>query len=263
MLTGNFPYTARPLRWANRMLPTQQVDIPMQVANDVRSPSPLPPPALTQFRPDKSGVTPLPLPSRILRLQRGAEIYADGDSADRLYKVISGTVRTCRLLPDGRRMIAQFALPGEIFGLDGLCHHRFFAEAVSDVVVQAFPRQEINRLVSHDPAAAQSWQAYTLERLAAAEDRFILLGRRTATERVAAFLLDLAGRGQAADGIVDLPMSRYDIADYLGLTAETVSRVLSTLRRKCVIADHGCHNLRILDRAALEEHADEEVDQAA
>lgn len=235
----------------------------MQVTSNVRGPSSLPAFASIPSRPDRSDITSLPLPSRILRLQRGAQIYADGDSADRLYKVIAGTIRTCRLLPDGRRMIAQFALPGEMFGLDGLCHHRFFAEAVSDVVVQVFLRQEIDRLISRDPAAAQSWQTYTLERLAAAEDRFILLGRRTATERVAAFLLDLAGRGQAAAGIVDLPMSRYDIADYLGLTAETVSRVLSTLRRKCVIADHGCHNLRILDRAALEGHADEEVDQAA
>jgi CRP/FNR family nitrogen fixation transcriptional regulator len=198
------------------------------------------------------------LRGRTLRIQRGGEVYADGDKADQLYKVLSGTVRTCRLLPDGRRMIAQFALPGELFGLDGVGHHRFFAEAVTDVVLVAIPRRELNEWVEREPTVAQSWQAYTLEKLAAAQDRFILLGRRTAAERVAAFLLDLAERDQVQAGSIELPMSRYDIADYLGLTAETVSRVLTTLRKKRIIADQGCHKLRIIDQDALMEQADED-----
>ncbi|MBL6457373.1 helix-turn-helix domain-containing protein [Belnapia sp. T6] len=194
-----------------------------------------------------------------MRFQRGSEIYAEGKAADQLYKVVSGTVRTCRLLPDGRRLVAQFALAGELFGLDGVSHHRFFAEAVTDVVLIAFPRGEINDWVDRDSTVAQSWQAYTLEKLAAAQDRFILLGRRTASERVAAFLLDLVKRGQGPDDIVELPMSRYDIADYLGLTAETISRTLTALRKNRIIADQGCHKLRILDRDALEEQADEDI----
>ncbi|WP_424138700.1 helix-turn-helix domain-containing protein [Roseomonas chloroacetimidivorans] len=231
----------------------------MQVASAVRSSTPLPafPFLMLGMSAAAAGLTSHPLPGRTMRLQRGREIYAEGDKADQLYKVVSGTVRTCRLLPDGRRLVAQFALSGELFGLDGVSHHRFFAEAVTDVVLVAFPRREINLWVDRDPAVAQSWQAYTLEKLAAAQDRFILLGRRTATERVAAFLLDLAERGQGSAGTVDLPMSRYDIADYLGLTAETVSRVLSTLRKKRIIADQGCHSLRILDQDALEDQADE------
>jgi len=195
---------------------------------------------------------------RALRFQRGAEVYAEGKPAEHLYKVISGTIRTCRLLPDGRRMIAQFALSGDLFGLDGVTHHRFFSEAVTEAVVIAFPRKEINDWVGREPGAAHSWNTYTLERLTAAQDRFILLGRRTAAERVAAFLLDLADRGQRPDGCVDLPMSRYDIADYLGLTSETVSRILSNLRKTGVIAEQGCHRFRILEREPLEEQADEE-----
>jgi len=233
----------------------------MQVASAARSTTPIPafPFPVPGLNAAGQSLASQPLPERIMRVQRGREIYAEGDMADQLYKVISGTVRTCRLLPDGRRLVAQFALSGEFFGLDGVSHHRFFAEAVSDVVLVAFPRREINHWVERDPAVAQSWQAYTLEKLAAAQDRFILLGRRTATERVAAFLLDLAERGRGPVGTVDLPMSRYDIADYLGLTAETVSRVLTNLRKSRIIGDQGCHRLRILDQDALQEQADEEA----
>jgi CRP-like cAMP-binding protein len=206
-----------------------------------------------------AGLATGPIQGRRMHFARGAEIFAEGKAADQLYKVVSGTVRTCRLLPDGRRMIAQFALPGELFGLDSVGHHRFFAEAVTDVVVIAFSRRDINAWVERERTAAQSWQSYALERLAAAQDRFILLGRRTAAERVAAFLLDLAERGLGARDVVELPMSRYDIADYLGLTAETVSRVVSTLCKNRLIAKQGCHQLRILDREALEEQADEDA----
>ncbi|MFH5926746.1 helix-turn-helix domain-containing protein [Roseomonas xinghualingensis] len=195
---------------------------------------------------------------RTLRFQRGAEVYAEGNLADHLYKVVAGAIRTCRILPDGRRMIAHFALQGDLFGLDGVQHHRFFAEAVTDTVVIAFPRKEITEWVSREPGAAHSWNTYTLEKLTAAQDRFIMLGRRTAAERVAAFLLDLADRGQRPDESIDLPMSRYDIADYLGLTSETVSRLLSNLRKNRIIAEQGSHRFRILNREALEERADEE-----
>jgi len=199
------------------------------------------------------------MPGRLLRFERGAEIYAEGQEADHVYQVLSGTIRTCRLLPDGRRLIAQFALAGKIFGLDAIGRRRFSAEAVTDVVVMGFARRDLQAWLGQEPAAAQSWQTYTLETLAAAQDRFIILGRRTAGERVAAFLLDLAERGPQQDGIVALPMSRYDIADYLGLTAETVSRVLTGLRKRRLIANHGSHHLRILNRDALEEQADEEA----
>ncbi|KAA2213688.1 helix-turn-helix domain-containing protein [Teichococcus oryzae] len=194
---------------------------------------------------------------RPLRLARGAEIYAEGSPIETLFEVVSGTVRTRRLLPDGRRCIASFALPGEVFGLDGTGRHRFSAEAVTEAVVIAFARKDIEDCIGREPRAAHSWQAFTLRHLEAAQDRCILLGRRSAAERVASFLADLADRGQHGPHLLDLPMSRYDIADYLGLTAETVSRTLSALRRRRLIADGANHQIHILDRDALDEQAGE------
>ncbi|PWC27010.1 helix-turn-helix domain-containing protein [Teichococcus aestuarii] len=203
--------------------------------------------------PERSGRA---IPGRPGRLLRGAEIYAEGSKIRQFYKVVSGAVRVCRVLPDARRFIAQFALPGEVFGLDGVEEHRFSAEAITEVVLIAFARKDIDAYMDEEPLAAQSWQAFTLEKLAAAQDRSILLGCRSATERVAHFLLDLAARSCPGRPSVDLPMSRYDIADYLGLTAETVSRVLTALRKSGMIAIEDNHTLHILERERLTEVAD-------
>lgn len=196
------------------------------------------------------------LPGRPQRLQRGGLAYAEGAAARDLYKVVSGCIRTYRFLSDGRRMVASFALPGEVFGLDGRGAHRFSAEAVTEAVVIAFARKEIDDCVGREPGAAHSWQAYALEKLSAAEDRCLLLGRMSAAERVASFLLDMDRRGPRIPGIIDLPMSRYDIADHLGLTAETISRVLTSLRKRGIIADQGQHRVELLDREVLESVAD-------
>lgn len=200
------------------------------------------------------------LPGRPIRLQRGEPIYREGAVAHDLYKVVSGTVRTCRILPDGRRMVTSFALAGEVFGLEGVGAHRVSAEAVTECVVIAFARKAIDDCVDREPVAAHSWQAFTLEMLSASEERCLLLGRKSAAERVATFLLDLAGRSLLETDVVELPMSRYDVADHLGLTAETVSRVLSGFRRRRLIADQGPHRLRLLNRDALEEQANDSGD---
>jgi CRP-like cAMP-binding protein len=199
--------------------------------------------------------TPARLPGRPMRLRRGQPVYAEGTVVRDLYKVVSGSIRTCRILPDGRRMVASFALPGEVFGLDGPGTHRVCAEAIAESVVIAFARQEIEDCVDREPGAAHCWQAFTLERLSAAEDRCLMLGRMSAAERVAGFLLDIERRGLPKAGVIELPMSRYDIADHLGLTAETVSRVLSRFRKCGIIADQGLHCVRLLDRSALEDQA--------
>lgn len=200
--------------------------------------------------------TPAHLPGRPMRLQRGEPVYAEGAAARDLYKVVSGCIRTYRFLPDGRRMVASFALPGEVFGLDGNGAHRFSAEAITEAVVIAFARKEIDDCVDREPCAAQSWQAYALEKLSAAEDRCLLLGRMSAAERVANFLLDVESRSLQGAGVIDLPMSRYDIADHLGLTAETVSRILTSFRKRRIIADQSLHRVKLLDRDALESQAD-------
>ncbi|MFC7554332.1 cyclic nucleotide-binding domain-containing protein [Pseudoroseomonas wenyumeiae] len=99
---------------------------------------------------------------------RSAEIYAEGSKIRQFYKMVSGTVRVCRVLPDGRRFIAQFALPGEALGLDGVEEHRFSAEAVTEVVLVTFARKDLDTCMDQEPLAAQSWRIFTLERLAAA-----------------------------------------------------------------------------------------------
>ncbi|HWL81810.1 MAG TPA: helix-turn-helix domain-containing protein [Roseomonas sp.] len=193
-----------------------------------------------------------------IRLERGTEIYAEGAPVGDLYKVVSGTIRTCRYLQDGRRVVAEFILTGEIFGLDGVEHHHFSAEAVTGAVVVAFPRRQLNEWVDHELPAARAWRNFMLAKLSSAQSHFVLLGRKTAAERVASFLLDLAERCNSG-ALVDLPMSRYDIADHLGLTAETVSRVFSGFKRSGIIFNRDCRKVRILDRARLEAEANRDI----
>ena len=157
----------------------------------------------------------------------GAQIYAQGELSAGLYRVDYGAVRVYRLLSDGRRQIAAFYLTGELFGFEAGHTRHFFAEAVCATGVQAL------RAAGRRDLAAELLPA-ALEGLARAQEHLLLLGRQNAVERIAAFLLDMSER-QGGPRQVDLPMSRQDIADYLGLTIETVSRTLSSFRREGVI----------------------------
>ena len=182
---------------------------------------------------------------------RDEEIYAETDSADCWCKVVSGTVRISKLMADGRRHIAGFCFAGDCFGLDTTGERVFSAEAVGDAVVMRFPRTATERLIDERPALARHLCEITLRDLAHAQGRLVLLGRMTAPERVAHFLIELADRHDAVRG-VDVPMSRNDIADYLGLTIETVCRVLSGFRRDGTIAIPNPHRIEFRDRAVLE-----------
>jgi len=182
---------------------------------------------------------------------RDAEIYAEGDRADCWFKVVSGTVRLCKLMADGRRHISDFLLAGDCFGLDGVGERIFAAEAVGDVVVMRFDRAATERLIDARPEFARRICNMALRNLAHAQTRLLLLGRMTAPERVVSFLLELAERRDVLR-VLDVPMSRNDIADYLGLTIETVCRVLSALKRDGAIAIPNPHRIEICDRDALE-----------
>jgi CRP/FNR family transcriptional regulator, nitrogen fixation regulation protein len=182
---------------------------------------------------------------------RDEAIYAEGDPADCWFKVVSGTVRLCKLMPDGRRHIAEFFHTGDYFGLDGAGERIFAAEAVNDVVVLRFNRTATERLVDERPELARRMCNMTLRTLAHAQTRSLLLGRMTAPERVTSFLLELADRRDVSRAL-HLPMSRQDIADYLGLTIETVCRVLSAMKRTGVIAIPHPQRIDIRDREALE-----------
>ena len=183
---------------------------------------------------------------------RDEEIYAEGDAADCWYKVVSGTVRLCKLLADGRRHIAEFCFAGDYFGLPPAGIRAFSAEAVGDAVVMRFPQGAADRLINEDPRLARRLCDLTLRDLAHAQTRMLLLGRMTASERVASFLLEISERRDEPHAL-DLPMSRIDIADYLGLTIETVCRVLSAFKRDGIIAIPTPHRIEIREREALEE----------
>jgi CRP/FNR family nitrogen fixation transcriptional regulator len=185
-----------------------------------------------------------------LRFSRNQEIYGQGESGGYWYKVISGTVRLSKLRSDGRRHIAEFCFSGDGFGLDNAAERSLSAEAVEDVAVMRYPCAATERLTEENPAVARLLRDMALKSLAAAQRRLMILGRMTATERVASFLLELSERNDD-EKHVELPMCRCDIGDYLGVTIETVCRVFSDMRRRGVI-DVSPHSITLLNRFALE-----------
>jgi CRP/FNR family nitrogen fixation transcriptional regulator len=185
-----------------------------------------------------------------LKFGRNDEIYREGDGAECWYKVISGTVRICKLLADGRRHVGEFCFSGDCFGLDDVGERLYSAEAVNDIVVLRVEREATERLLDRYPVLSRLLRETMLRDLANAHGRILLLGRMTASERVAVFLLDMFERRDHAK-VLDLPMSRNDIADYLGLTIETVCRILSALKRNGVISIPNSHRIELIDREAL------------
>jgi len=160
--------------------------------------------------------------------KKGSEIFGEKEPADYVYQVVAGAVRSYKLLSDGRRQIGAFHLDGDIFGLEIGSDHRFTAEAIVDTTVRLMKRRSLELVAQSDVMVARNLLSMTTNNLRHAEDHMLLLGRKTSLERVAAFLIEMDRRSTAA-GILALPMCRRDIADYLGLTLETVSRALSRL----------------------------------
>jgi CRP/FNR family nitrogen fixation transcriptional regulator len=165
------------------------------------------------------------------KYRRGTEIFGAEEPAEYIYQVIEGAVRSYKLLPDGRRQIGGFHLPGDIFGLENGDLHRFTAEAIVNTTVRFMKRESLERVANTDPAIVRSILTMTTDNLQHAENHLLLLGRKTSLERVAAFLVEM-DRRLAPAGVIALPMTRRDIADYLGLTLETVSRALSAIKKK-------------------------------
>jgi CRP/FNR family transcriptional regulator, nitrogen fixation regulation protein len=180
---------------------------------------------------------------------RNAEIYGENEPAEYVYKVISGTVRTYKVLNDGRRQIGAFYLSGDFFGLEIGEQHTFSAEAIVDCRVLVVKRSALVTLAARDNDVARQLWAMTAAELQHAQDHIMLL-IKTAQERVAGFLLEMAKRSAGA-AEVDLPMSRQDIADYLGLTIETVSRTLTQLEKGAAIAVPSSRHIVLRNRAVL------------
>jgi CRP-like cAMP-binding protein len=181
---------------------------------------------------------------------RNEEIYGEDEPAEFVYLVKSGAVRSYKLLSDGRRQIGGFQLPGDIFGLEAGEQHRFTAEAICDSAVLVVKRSTLISLAAQNAELARQLWALTAQELAHVQDLMLTLGRKNAQERVAAFLLEMAGRGPAGAAL-ELPMSRQDIADYLGLTIETVSRTFTQLENAAAIVLQSSRRIVLRNRAAL------------
>jgi CRP/FNR family transcriptional regulator, nitrogen fixation regulation protein len=188
------------------------------------------------------------------RYRGNTKIFGEAEPAEYLYQIVNGAVRTYKLLSDGRRQIRAFHVPGDIFGVENGEVHRFTAEAIIDTTVRLANRGRSGA----DPDALETNQLLKLVtlNLQHAENQMMLLGRKNSLEKVAAFLIEMDGRLTTA-GVLTLPMGRRDIADYLGLTLETVSRELSRLRSLGILDFKGKkteqRKIVLLDRSRLAE----------
>jgi CRP-like cAMP-binding protein len=180
---------------------------------------------------------------------RNSEIYGENEPAEYVYKVLRGTVRTYKVLNDGRRQISEFYPSGAVFGLEIGDVHTCSAEAVTDCKILVIKRSSLVALAQRDNEVARQLWAITATELQRAQDHFLLL-IKSAQERVAGFLLDMAKRS-APEAEVHLPMSRQDIADYLGLTTETVSRTLKQLEKLTAIAVPTSRRITLRNRSVL------------
>ena len=189
----------------------------------------------------------------LMKVERNVEIYGEEEPAEYLYQVVTGAVRTYKVLQDGRRQIGAFNLPGDIFGLEAGEEHAFSAEAVSDCTLRVARRSSIVALAARDSDLANDLWRRTAEAFRRAQEHMLLLGRKNAEERVATFLLNMAACSASGQLIIELPMSRQDIADYLGLTIETVSRTLTLLEKNAAIELPSSRRILVRSRSSLQQ----------
>jgi len=186
-----------------------------------------------------------------VQFERNTEIQGEGEPADCFYQVVVGAVRTYKLLDDGRRQISAFHLPGDVIELEAGNTHRFSAETIAPSVLRVAKRTSIIALAEMRPElATEMWQR-TANNLQCAQEHMLLLGQQNAKEKVASFLLEMSDRS-SSERAVDLPMTRQDIADYLGLTIETVSRTLTVLEAASAINRSSQRRIGLCNRSALQ-----------
>jgi CRP-like cAMP-binding protein len=210
-------------------------------------------PTMTLRQAPPAGKDPHPgtieLMGALVPFARNSEIYGENEPAEYLYKVVNGAVRTYKVLVDGRRQIGGFYLPGDMFGLETGDEHTFSAEAITDCKIIVIKRSVVVALAARDNDVARQMWELTARELQRAQDRILVL-IKSAQERVAGFLLEMADRASHG-GAVELPMSRQDIADYLGLTIETVSRTLTQLEKSATIELPTARRIVLRNRSAL------------
>ena len=188
--------------------------------------------------------------------RRGQALVEAGDPAEYIFKVVSGALRAVCLLADGRRHVASFHLAGDFIGLAEQKSYSHSVEALGEARLMRYNRTSFEAVLDSDPGAGRRFFDIMRKQLAAAQDRLLLLGRKTAAERLASFLLTLADRRAAENGAngceFELPMNRSDMADYLGLRIETICRLLTDLKHRRIIDLPGAHSVVVLRRDLLE-----------
>lgn len=192
----------------------------------------------------------------VIRLARKRTIFSTGDDAHHVYKVLDGAVRVSRLLLDGHRQILDICLPGDAFGLEAGETYGATAEAIGEAIVLRCPRVCVAQQNAERPETNREVFAMLSRGLNAAQDHLVMLGHKGARQRVASFLMRLANSREGAGPTLDLPVGRQDLADYLGLTIETTSRVLSDLKASRVISTPNRRQIFVRDAGALERAAE-------
>jgi CRP/FNR family transcriptional regulator len=193
-------------------------------------------------------------------------LFWEGDFAEDLFEVVSGCLRLYKMMSDGRRAVTGFMFPGEILGVSFKDRYLFTAEAVSPARLRRFPRRQLHARLATAPGLGREVLALACDELSAAQEQMLLLARKTATERVAYFLVTVADRilaNRHPARALDLPMCRIDIADFVGLTIETVSRVLGKLKAEGLIALPSSHRVELLRMSELRALAGEAFPHAA
>lgn len=194
------------------------------------------------------------------RVGAGQAVFHEGDPVSRVFTLTHGSIKLYKLMADGRRQVTGFMLPGDFLGMSVDDEHAFTAEALENSALCSFPRTRFDDFTEENGEMERELYRLAASELAAAQQQMVLLGRKTAAERLASFLVLMAERVERRGGcearFVDLPMSRSDIADYLGLTKETVSRVLAVLKKRRLIRLETLNRIEILDRAGLADAAE-------
>jgi CRP/FNR family nitrogen fixation transcriptional regulator len=195
--------------------------------------------------------------AKIMACNRGQEIPNNPGPSGHWYYVITGAVRRCAVRSDGRRQIVDLMLPRDFFFVSDSQNEATIEAIAEETVLASYPGQRVEMLAEQDVAFARELRDVAFQSLTRSQAQLLIIGRLTALEKVGSFLLSIDGRVPDASGQVVLPVSRYDIADYLAVSVETVCRALTDLRHRGVIALAGKRTIRILNRSALEDRIGE------
>lgn len=209
--------------------------------------------------PDHTGFHHWPPPVTTTRARAKSTLFYQGDPVEHLIEVIRGTVKLYKLMADGRRQITGFYFAGSVLGIAARHRYEYCAETITEVTYRRYPRLSLDFAIDHDPSTGRMLFELASAELAEAHRQMLLLGRKRPVEKVASFLLDWArrsGRVVEPGFELHLPMGRGDIADYLGLTIETVSRTISRFRKAGIVELQQTNRILLIDPKLLREWAE-------